>query len=95
MFFFEQVGRFYDKFSELNSYQPTENEIEAGIDDLSSFPPYIGICKPLAEKFGQPIEYFLNTWDAETLFMFLLHDYVEHQIQKNLTQLQQEENLFK
>lgn len=95
VFFFEQVGKFFDKFSELGNYKPSENEIQAGIEDLSSFPPYIGICKPLAEKFGQPIEYFLETWDADTLFMFLLHDYVEHQIQRNLAQLEKEDNIFK
>lgn len=46
------------------------------------------------EKFKQTAEYFLNKWDAETLYMFLLHDYVENKIQSNIKQLENEDNLF-
>lgn len=95
VFFFEQVGSFFNKYRDLSDYEPSEYEKEAGIEDLSKFPPYIGIIKPLMEKFKQTADYFLNEWDAETLYMFLLHDYVENRIQANIKQLQQEDQLFK
>lgn len=94
VFFFEQVGRFFAKYSDLSNYTPSEYEKEAGIEDLEKFPPYIGIIKPLMEKFKQTADYFLNEWDAETLYMFLLHDYVENKIQSNIKQLENEDNLF-
>lgn len=46
------------------------------------------------ERFGQPIDYFLLDWDADTLFMFLLHDYTENQIRKNLEQIRAEAAMF-
>lgn len=94
VFFFELLTRFFDKYSDLNDNQPSEDEIEAGIDALKDFPTYIGICKPLMERFGQPIEYFLNEWDSETLFMFLLHDWAEDRIRKNLEMIRQENAMF-
>lgn len=93
-FFFEQVGKFFDKFSDLSNYEPSEYEKEAGIERLSAFPPYIGIIKPLMEKFKQSADYFMNEWNATTMYMFLLHDYVENDIQKNIQQLEKEDNLF-
>lgn len=94
VFFFEQVGKFLNRYRDLSDYTPTEYELQAGIEDLANFPPYIGIIKPLMEKFKQSADYFLNEWDAETLYMFLLHDFMENRIQQNIKQLQEEDNLF-
>lgn len=46
------------------------------------------------EKFKQSADYFMNEWNATTMYMFLLHDYVENDIQKNIQQLEKEDNLF-
>jgi hypothetical protein len=47
------------------------------------------------EKYKQSIDYFLNEWSAETLYMFLLHDYVENKVQENIKILEHEDQLFK
>ena len=94
VFFFELLGQFFDRYSAFNDHETTEDEIEAGIDALQEFPPYISTCKALMERFGQPIDYFLLDWDADTLFMFLLHDYTENQIRKNLEQIRAEAAMF-
>ena len=95
MFFFEQVGSFFTRYGDLLNYKPSEYELQAGVEDLSKFTPYMAICKPLMEKYKQSIDYFLNEWSAETLYMFLLHDYVENKVQENIKILEHEDQLFK
>jgi hypothetical protein len=71
---------------------------------MGDFPPYINVCKPLMEKYGLELEYFLGEkinvngervgWTGDTLFQFLCHDFAENQIRENLKQIQVENSLF-
>lgn len=84
VFFFEQVGAFFSRYADLNNHQATEDEIEAGIEDLSTFPPYIGVVKTIAEQSNETRDTILEDWSADDVFMWMLHDYVQSTVQKNL-----------
>ena len=89
----EQMQSFFDRFKDLQADQPSEEEMEAGIEALHSFGPY-GIAEGIAAKYGcRPLDVF--SWSAEEVYMNLLYSQAKNRYQENLRNIENRKQAVK
>ena len=82
MFFFAQINKFLDKYKRLNDYEPSEDEIEAGIDQVTRFGTW-GTAVAYARRTNMKIE---EVWKrpATEIYTTLLLDFEQAELNKRL-----------
>lgn len=95
MFYIESLSKFFDKFKELSLHEPSEEEVEAGIDSLSGFRHYPIVFRIGRER-GMSNDAVLEM-SAIEVYTELLYDYRESEFKKRLQEVhrQKQEHLDK
>lgn len=83
----EKINTFLSGFKELYEYEPTPEEIEAGVEDLNKLGSFYTV-KKLSEKFGKHPDEILN-WEAAIVYSFLKADAIDARISQNLQKIYQ------
>jgi hypothetical protein len=79
---FSQLNKFFDRFKELAEYQPEQDELQAGIDELDQF-GFFNTVDRLAG--GDVLKHDLILKEpALKIYNKLLKDYIDAKIQKRL-----------
>lgn len=77
-----EINIFLGKFTELYEYEPTVEEIEAGVDELSKLGSFYTV-KKLSEKFCKHPDEVLK-WEAVIVYSFLKAEAIDSKISRNL-----------
>jgi hypothetical protein len=86
----QDLNAFFERFKDLASEPPTEDEKEAGIEALHSFGPY-GIAENLASKYScKPYDVF--QWGAEEVYLELTYQMAKNRFQENLRDIERRKN---
>lgn len=85
-FFFEGIEKFLKRYEQLGEYEPDENEIIAGVEQLGVFGHFSTIVS-LSRKMGQTYKY-IATRPADEIYMTLLYDMEVHAYEKRLADIQ-------
>lgn len=81
---------FFERFKDLKSEPPTEDQEEAGIDALHTFGPY-GIVESIAAKYHvRPYDVF--KWSAEEVYLELTYQLAKSRYQENLREIENRKN---
>lgn len=80
------INSFLQKFKRLNEYEPTLDEQEAGVEELSKF-GFFATAVQLARKYGKTHDEILDM-KAEEVYTTLLYDFEQSVIEKNLMKIQ-------
>jgi hypothetical protein len=79
---YEDLTNLLNRFKDLASEKPTDEEEEAGVSALHTFGPY-GICESIATRYGiRPYEVF--NWTAEEVYLDLTYQMAKSRYQDNL-----------
>lgn len=81
----QKIDEFTKSYPELYEYQPTPEEVEAGVEDLSVLGSFYTV-KKMAEKFQKHPDEILN-WEAGVVYAFLKADAIDARINRNLQKI--------
>lgn len=79
------ISKFMLEFKRLNEYEPTIEELEAGVEELSKF-GFFGTSVQLARKYGQTHDQVLNM-PAREVYTTLLYDFEQSEVERKLNQI--------
>ena len=79
------ISKFMLEFKRLNEYEPTIDELEAGVEDLAKF-GFFGTSVQLARKYGQTHDEILNM-PAREVYTTLLYDFEQSEVERKLNQI--------
>lgn len=85
--FTTQFEAFLKKYERLTEYEPTDEELEAGIEILKnfgSFPTIVSLARSLKLTYNEVLQ-----MSADEVYMTLLYDFEENQIKKKLSDIHQ------
>lgn len=91
--FIEKMNTFLEKYKRMNDYQPSEDEIEAGIDQLNRFGVW-GTAVAYARRTNMTPEQVLER-PASEIYTTLLYDFEQSEFQKRLRLSKERSNKFK
>jgi hypothetical protein len=83
----QSLAELFERFKDLASGgDPTDEEIEAGIESLHSFGTY-GICENIASKYKcKPFEVY--QWEAEAVYLELTYQLAKNKYQENIREIE-------
>lgn len=81
----EKIDTFVKSFPELYEYEPTREELEAGVDDLTKLGSFYTV-KKMSEKFQKHPDEILE-WQAGIVYKFLQADAIDSRINRNLQKI--------
>lgn len=84
-FVLDLINKFLTEFKRLGEYEPSLEEIEAGVDELSKF-GFFSTAIQLARKYGQTHDEVLNM-PAREVYTTLLYDFEQSEVEKRLNQI--------
>jgi hypothetical protein len=88
---YEDLCILLDRFKDLASEKPTEEEEEAGVSALHTFGSY-GICESIASRYSvRPYEVF--SWSAEEVYLELTYQMAKSRYQDNLRAIEKRKSL--
>ena len=79
------ISKFMLEFKRLNEYEPTIEELEAGVEDLAKF-GFFGTAVQFARKYGQTHDQVLNM-PAREVYTTLLYDFEQSEVERKLNQI--------
>ena len=79
------ISKFMLEFKRLNEYEPTIEELEAGVEDLAKF-GFFGTAVQFARKYGQTHDEILNM-PAREVYTTLLYDFEQSEVERKLNQI--------
>lgn len=79
------ISKFMLEFKRLNEYEPTIEELEAGVEELSKF-GFFGTAVQFARKYGQTHDEILNM-PAREVYTTLLYDFEQSEVERKLNQI--------
>ena len=79
------ISKFMLEFKRLNEYEPTIEELEAGVEELSKF-GFFGTAVQFARKYGQTHDEILNM-PAREVYTTLLNDFEQSGVERKLNQI--------
>lgn len=79
------ISKFMLEFKRLNEYEPTLDELEAGVEDLAKF-GFFGTAVQFARKYGQTHDEILNM-PAREVYTTLLYDFEQSEVERKLNQI--------
>ena len=79
------ISKFMLEFKRLNEYEPTIDELEAGVEELSKF-GFFGTAVQFARKYGQTHDEILNM-PAREVYTTLLYDFEQSEVERKLNQI--------
>lgn len=82
----ESINKFLEPFRELGDYEPTVDEIQAGVEELNKFGSFATVVQ-LARKYAKTHDEIL-AMPAKEIYTVLLLDYTNYKISKNLQSIQ-------
>lgn len=82
LFILTKIEAFLKSYPELYEYEPTSEEIEAGVEDLTKLGAFYTV-KKMAEKFGKHPDEILK-WECGVVYAFLKADAIDARINRNL-----------
>jgi hypothetical protein len=85
LFVLAKIEEFLKGYQELYEYEPTNEEIEAGVEDLAKLGAFYTV-KKMSEKFGKHPDEILK-WEAGVVYAFLKADAIDARINKNLQKI--------
>jgi hypothetical protein len=85
LFVLTKIEEFLKGYQELYEYEPTNEEIEAGVEDLAKLGAFYTV-KKMSEKFGKHPDEILK-WEAGVVYAFLKADAIDARINKNLQKI--------
>jgi len=80
-----KIDLFLKKFPELYEYEPTAEEVEAGVEDFNKVGSFYTV-KKLAEKHSKHPDEILQ-WQALIVYRFLQTDAIEARVNRNLLKI--------
>lgn len=80
-----KIDLFLKGFPELYEYEPTAEEIEAGVEDLSALGSFYTV-KKISEKYQKHPDEILK-WEAAVAYSILKADAIESRINRNLQKI--------
>lgn len=81
----EKIDSFVKSFPELYEYEPTKEELEAGVEDLTKLGSFYTV-KKMSEKFQKHPDEILE-WQAGVVYKFLQADAIDSRINRNLQKI--------
>jgi len=84
-FILNLISKFMLEFKRLNEYEPTIEELEAGVEELSKF-GFFGTAVQFARKYGQTHDEILNM-PAREVYTTLLYDFEQSEVERKLNQI--------
>lgn len=87
LFVLTKIEDFLKQFPEIYEYEPSVEEIEAGVEDIAKLGSFYTV-KKLSEKFGKHPDEILN-WEAAVVYSFLKADAIDARISRNLQTIYQ------
>lgn len=85
-FVLSEMEKFLQRFKRLNDYEPSPEELEAGVDNLSKFGFFATVVQ-FARKYGKTHDEIL-AMPAEEVYTTLLFDFEQNEIERNLIKIQ-------
>ena len=79
------ISKFVAEFKRLNEYEPTIEELEAGVEELSKF-GFFGTAVQFARKYGQTHDEILKM-PAREVYTTLLYDFEQSEVERKLNQI--------
>ena len=79
------ISKFMLEFKRLNEYEPTIEELEAGVEELSKF-GFFGTAVQFARKYGQTHDEILNM-PAREVYTTLLYDFEQSEVEKRINKI--------
>ena len=79
------ISKFMLEFKRLNEYEPTIEELEAGVEELSKF-GFFGTAVQFARKYGQTHDEIVNM-PAREVYTTLLYDFEQSEVERKLNQI--------
>jgi len=84
---YQDLNELLNRFKDLSSEKPTDEEEEAGVDALHTFGTY-GICESIAAKYhARP--YDIYNWTAEEVYLELTYQLAKSRYQENLRSIEE------
>lgn len=87
-FYLKSISAFFDRFKEMNDFEYTDDEIEAGVETLGALKHWSVVFKYGRDR-GMTNDEVLNTTAIE-VYMELLQAYREREYQKRLSAIRQQ-----
>lgn len=87
-FYLKSISAFFERFKEMNNFEYTDDEIEAGVEGLSALKHWPIVFKYGRDR-GMTNDEVLNT-SAIEVYMELLQTYREREYQKRLTAIRRQ-----
>lgn len=84
-FILNLISKFMAEFKRLGEYEPTIDELEAGVEELSKF-GFFATAVQFARKYGQTHDEILNM-PAREVYTTLLYDFEQSEIERKLNQI--------
>lgn len=87
---YQDLAKLFDRFKDLASEPPNDDQLEAGVEALHTFGTY-GIVESLASRYNcKP--YDVYGWAAEEVFLDLLYQQTKARYQDNLRNIESRKN---
>ena len=84
-FVLDKISKFVHEFKRLSEYEPTPEEIEAGVDELNVFGVFATV-DALAEKYSKDPDEILK-WEARKVYTILIKDFDKSQIERRINKI--------